>query len=364
VVLGVAAAMMWLVTGNPREGSLFKRQFIPGALGQERGRGNALTARAFTTRALWGVSSTDDWARTNHLNEPLAFSHAMGQLFPPELYASHPEYFPWVDAARYQPAPGSYHWQPDIARNDVAVHVAQAATTYFDAHPRAESFSAGVNDGLLFGESPELLALLRSAFTGGNGGNGAETPVKADQSVSTGGMPRSDRARLAAAKAGEQEEAERTEDVRSANTSSGLGSTPVKTDRPVPHWFRHRPDYSNLVFTFTNRVAEHVAREHPGKYVGALAYYWCENAECRAVSHRGSRAVLRSHLQARGIRFAGALGTGAGDAEHQTFNVQHRTLNPSDLFRPRIDSCKTKSIQWHRRNTESGRRWPGKNQCG
>lgn len=42
-------------------------------------------------------------------------------------------------------------------------------------------------------------------------------------------------------------------------------------------WFRNRPDYSNLVFTFMNRVAASTERKFPDKYLGALAYYWCEN---------------------------------------------------------------------------------------
>jgi hypothetical protein len=44
-----------------------------------------------------------------------------------------------------------------------------------------------------------------------------------------------------------------------------------------PRFFRGRPDYSDLVFTFMNRVAERIAEEHPTKHLGALAYYWCEN---------------------------------------------------------------------------------------
>lgn len=42
-------------------------------------------------------------------------------------------------------------------------------------------------------------------------------------------------------------------------------------------WFRERPDYSNLVFTFMNRAAEELERTYPDKYLGALAYYWAEN---------------------------------------------------------------------------------------
>lgn len=54
----------------------------------------------------------------------------------------------------------------------------------------------------------------------------------------------------------------------SAETRSALGP---------PRWFRGRPDYSPLVFTFANRVAERLAATYPRRYLGALAYYWCEN---------------------------------------------------------------------------------------
>jgi hypothetical protein len=42
-------------------------------------------------------------------------------------------------------------------------------------------------------------------------------------------------------------------------------------------WFRGRPDYSDVVFGFMNRVADHVAHRHPDKLLSAYAYYWCEN---------------------------------------------------------------------------------------
>lgn len=38
-------------------------------------------------------------------------------------------------------------------------------------------------------------------------------------------------------------------------------------------WFRHRPDYSKLVFGFVNDVAKRV----PGRYLGAYAYDWTED---------------------------------------------------------------------------------------
>jgi len=42
-------------------------------------------------------------------------------------------------------------------------------------------------------------------------------------------------------------------------------------------WFRGRPDYSDVVFGFMNRVADKVALKHPDKLLGAYAYYWCED---------------------------------------------------------------------------------------
>lgn len=42
-------------------------------------------------------------------------------------------------------------------------------------------------------------------------------------------------------------------------------------------YFRGKPDYSPLVFTFMNRAADSFARTNPDNYLGCLAYFWCEN---------------------------------------------------------------------------------------
>lgn len=63
-------------------------------------------------------------------------------------------------------------------------------------------------------------------------------------------------------------------------TNDGLrfGESPATLHWVLPmRYFRQRPDFSNLVFQFTNRVAEEIAEDHPDKYIGALAYYWSEN---------------------------------------------------------------------------------------
>lgn len=175
----------------------------------------------FKTRAISGLNgpAAAEWGRRNGLGARLPFSHNLTSVFPPDLARTRPEFFPLENGRRLEPPPGSYFWNPDIARPDVARYAAEAARNHFIAHPEAVSFALGVNDALIWGESPELIDLV--------------------------GTP--------GAKIGDQ--------------GSGGGM----------RWFRERPDYSNLVFTFMNRAAAELARTHPDKYLGALAYYWCEN---------------------------------------------------------------------------------------
>jgi len=42
-------------------------------------------------------------------------------------------------------------------------------------------------------------------------------------------------------------------------------------------FFRGMPDYSALVFGFMNRAAEALGTDFPGRTLGCLAYFWCEN---------------------------------------------------------------------------------------
>lgn len=64
----------------------------------------------------------------------------------------------------------------------------------------------------------------------------------------------------------------------------GLNDTVYFGDAAAAHhlttprkWFRERPDYSELVFDWSNKVAAGVAQKHPGKLIGTLAYFWNEN---------------------------------------------------------------------------------------
>lgn len=62
------------------------------------------------------------------------------------------------------------------------------------------------------------------------------------------------------------------------NDNTNFGDSPGVRERVEPlRFFRRRPDYSDLVFTFTNRVAEQMGSSLDGRYLTALAYYWAED---------------------------------------------------------------------------------------
>jgi hypothetical protein len=65
----------------------------------------------------------------------------------------------------------------------------------------------------------------------------------------------------------------------SINDSTRFDQTEATVRARGPlRWFRGRPDYSDLVFGFVNRVADAVEIAHPGRRIDAYAYKWCENA--------------------------------------------------------------------------------------
>jgi hypothetical protein len=277
-----------------------ERQFMPGAAGHVAGaRSGGIGPRAFRTRAMSGIERVDggrDWAEANGLTSRPNFSHNLARIFPPELYATHPEFFPLVEGKRFRPPEGPASWNPDLGRGDVAAFAAEAARRYFAEHPDSDSFAVGVNDGLMFGESAETLAAL-----------------------------------------GRREGARGRQDQAS----------------PL-HWFRERPDFSNLVYGFTNRVAETVfasdrratgAADSPPeepRYIGALAYYWTENAPEFSLephvmpfltadrSQGYDRAFLEEEalLQRRWARVARVARRAEGAANDDGAKAGRRLLNP------------------------------------
>ena len=71
----------------------------------------------------------------------------------------------------------------------------------------------------------------------------------------------------------------------SINDSARFDQSPETLALRGPlRWFRGRPDYSDLVFGFMNRVADATAKAVPGKLLSAYAYYWCEDTPSFRIS--------------------------------------------------------------------------------
>ena len=83
---------------------------------------------------------------------------------------------------------------------------------------------------------------------------------------------------------------------------------------------RGLPNYSNRFFTFVNRVAEELARSHPDKYLGCLAYHVTEppptfkvHPRVIPVSHGGPGELDRSgHPRGRSEADPPVVRQGAG----------------------------------------------------
>ncbi|GAB4280662.1 MAG: hypothetical protein Tsb0018_09850 [Opitutales bacterium] len=62
------------------------------------------------------------------------------------------------------------------------------------------------------------------------------------------------------------------------NDSLSIGDAlPTRALTEPIRFFRNRPDYADLIFTFINRAAETLAPAFPDKYLGCLAYFYAEN---------------------------------------------------------------------------------------
>ncbi len=132
------------------------RWFLPGELGHEPGAEPPPPGpQAFLTRTCYGVDNLDggEWARRNGLGPGLHFSHNLANIFRPELFDTHPEFFPLIAGERTRPPKTRTNWNPELGTPESAALAARAANDHFDAKPEALSFSVGINDALRYGES-------------------------------------------------------------------------------------------------------------------------------------------------------------------------------------------------------------------
>ncbi|HLP07199.1 MAG TPA: DUF4838 domain-containing protein [Opitutaceae bacterium] len=233
-------AVAWLLQ---REAGV--RWYAPGALGEVIPRRDAWTLRdlaivrepAYVSREVHGLrgEAGRDWERRNGLRRRLDYSHNLTNVFTPEVYDAHPEWFGEIGGVRRRPmGKGEYHWQPELSRADVAEFAAERAAEALARVPERASFAFGVNDTVRFDQGAGTRAVVE--------------PLR---------------------------------------------------------YFREKPDYSALVFGFMNRAAESLARR-PGmenRYLGCLAYFWCENPPAFRVNERVMPYVTTDRTQFYDTRF-------------------------------------------------------------
>ncbi len=143
------------------------RWLIPGPLGEDVPTHERLRVRtmsrlytpAILSRLWSGAQYGGDWSLRQRIHGRYQFHHNLNQVFPRELYAEHPEYFPQHGEIRYEPGVDDHGWQPCMTDPGGIEHAAQVARDYFDANPMAESFSYGINDGQGYCDCEECLKI-------------------------------------------------------------------------------------------------------------------------------------------------------------------------------------------------------------
>ncbi len=142
--------------------------------------------------------------------------HSLGEIFPPEKYAQHPDYYALVKGKRAVPGPNyDYKHGGQVCTTNPAVVEAAAewVNQFYDGHPDCQAVHVTMNDGGGFCECGRCRALDFTRAT--------------------------ERAGI------------------DAEESKSGGSRTIITDR---------------IYTFVNQVAERVQKRHPGKYVVSMAY--------------------------------------------------------------------------------------------
>lgn len=177
---------------------------------------NVVEEPSFKSRMFSGVTSAGlpgpvskegvAWMKRNRIRARYNFHHSLGFIITPSKYGKeHPEYFPYFGGERHVPKndhAGHRGIQPCLTNSDVVGLCAQAAREFFDAFPKAQVFSMGVNDMGGFCEC---------------------------------------------------------EACRKANEGAGYDDAGKK-------------NYSFVYFSFLNKVCRDLAKTHPAKKLGCMAY--------------------------------------------------------------------------------------------
>ncbi|MFC5404275.1 DUF4838 domain-containing protein [Cohnella soli] len=100
----------------------------------------AISRHFFGTEAWYTLQTTADWAEHNRMHDAIKFHHYLNVLFDPQVFATHPEYYPGGVVPTHP-----YAWQPCL-NDDTAAAAIWRIKDYFHNFPDAQSFSLGIND--------------------------------------------------------------------------------------------------------------------------------------------------------------------------------------------------------------------------
>ena len=230
----------------------YERAFMPGPLGLEPGNPPPKPASdAFLSRFIdvGRDSAATQWSRINQLGPTIHFIHNLGEIIGGKDYTRDPRLCPKIGGAPFNPIAHGYHYsQPDLGSQATVDFVAKAALR--DLLPKLHPTGAA------------------GAIEGDARGSTHSTPYREAKALVQHNRPVQDYPSF------------------SIGINDGIyfgESAGVRKWEVPPRYFRDRPDYSDLVFDFSNRVAREVERDLPRGSsddwsLGCLAYYWCENA--------------------------------------------------------------------------------------
>ena len=133
----------WLMPG-PDGTDVPAHRTLAVPLGEVRGE------PAFFSRLFSGLAGSEQltWARRNRMHGRVEFHHNLIRLFPPERYTkTHPRFFPIRKGTRFLPPDnGTHGWQPCFTADGIVDEAVANICRHFAEHPKATSYSLGVND--------------------------------------------------------------------------------------------------------------------------------------------------------------------------------------------------------------------------
>lgn len=150
------------------------RWYEPGTLGEvipdrsawRVNRLNRHVRPSYLSRGLSGmrrgdVSEFNTWRIRNLLRQTLPPNHNIHRVVTPDLFETHPEWFPLINGKRQRPDRISgYNPNPDYTNTALADYAAGVAANYFDQNPDALAFSLAITDVTDFDQSEATRAAV------------------------------------------------------------------------------------------------------------------------------------------------------------------------------------------------------------